>query len=417
MTGPSADNNYHVDRTTPLDADTFNGIFGSVGTRLTATEAVRADFDTLIAAGTAQAIAAVQDAISPYAEEAQTKAAQISAYLTAYLSDANPIRDAVLTAVLGGVAARGDTLAKLLALIDGFNLSSIDGLTEALAALAPLDSPQIIGVGTVLTAAPGTNSAQIANCAFVAAALAALVNSAPTTLDTLNELANALGSDPNFATTTATALGNRLRIDADQGLGSGAKAIGRTNLGLGGMSIKDSVAGADLPGGSWYRLATLTASNSAELFDTASLLSGCIEYEIVISNLLPSASGVDLYCQIQSGGAFQGANYSFASHTADTGGNTSYGATGAGGISISRPGNYTANAAPGCNGSIRITDPAQSSGPKALRWDTTQPTTVSDLCHVTGGGWWTGVGAVTGIRFFPSVGNFVSGVIHINGRR
>lgn len=36
-----------------------------------------------------------------------------------------------------------------------------------------------------------------------------LVNSAPETLDTLNELANALGDDPNFATTVATQIGNK----------------------------------------------------------------------------------------------------------------------------------------------------------------------------------------------------------------
>lgn len=39
--------------------------------------------------------------------------------------------------------------------------------------------------------------------------IAALVNSAPSALNTLNELANALGEDPNFATTTSTALGER----------------------------------------------------------------------------------------------------------------------------------------------------------------------------------------------------------------
>ena len=38
-------------------------------------------------------------------------------------------------------------------------------------------------------------------------AVAALVDASPTTLDTLNELAAALGDDPNFATTTATAIG------------------------------------------------------------------------------------------------------------------------------------------------------------------------------------------------------------------
>ena len=44
------------------------------------------------------------------------------------------------------------------------------------------------------------------------ARIAAVVNSAPSTLDTLNELANALGNDPNFATTTANLIGTKLSL-------------------------------------------------------------------------------------------------------------------------------------------------------------------------------------------------------------
>ncbi|UHG93425.1 hypothetical protein [Spirosoma oryzicola] len=49
---------------------------------------------------------------------------------------------------------------------------------------------------------------------FVNAKVAALVNAAPTTLDTLKELSDALGGDANFATTTTTALGKRVGVDA-----------------------------------------------------------------------------------------------------------------------------------------------------------------------------------------------------------
>ena len=48
--------------------------------------------------------------------------------------------------------------------------------------------------------------------ANVATAVAGIVDSAPGTLDTLNELAAALGDDANFATTTATAIGNKSDI-------------------------------------------------------------------------------------------------------------------------------------------------------------------------------------------------------------
>lgn len=61
-------------------------------------------------------------------------------------------------------------------------------------------------------------------------AAAALVDGAPGALDTLNELAAALGDDPNFAATTTTALGNRLRVDAAQTLSAGQKQQGQDNL-------------------------------------------------------------------------------------------------------------------------------------------------------------------------------------------
>lgn len=82
-------------------------------------------------------------------------------------------------------------------------------VTLALGAKANLVSPKFTGIPEVPTAAPGTNSLQAANTAFVAAALAALVDSSPGALDTLNELAKALGNDPNFATTVMNALAGK----------------------------------------------------------------------------------------------------------------------------------------------------------------------------------------------------------------
>ena len=45
---------------------------------------------------------------------------------------------------------------------------------------------------------------------YVDTAVSGLVNSAPATLDTLKELSDALGADPNFSTTMTTALGNKV---------------------------------------------------------------------------------------------------------------------------------------------------------------------------------------------------------------
>ncbi|WP_256672122.1 hypothetical protein [Pseudomonas sp. o96-267] len=74
---------------------------------------------------------------------------------------------------------------------------------------APLASPGFSGTPTVPTAAAGTNTAQAASTAFVQTAIAALVASSPAALDTLNELAAALGNDPNFAATMTNALASK----------------------------------------------------------------------------------------------------------------------------------------------------------------------------------------------------------------
>ncbi|ENE4646346.1 tail fiber protein [Salmonella enterica subsp. enterica serovar Montevideo] len=79
---------------------------------------------------------------------------------------------------------------------------------------APLNSPALTGTPTTPTAPQGTNNTQIASTAFVMAAIAALVDSSPDALNTLNELAAALGNDPNFATTMTNALAGKQPKDA-----------------------------------------------------------------------------------------------------------------------------------------------------------------------------------------------------------
>ena len=64
-------------------------------------------------------------------------------------------------------------------------------------------------------------------------AVSALVNGSGTTLDTLKELANALGNDANFAATIATQMGKRVRVDAAQTFTVPEQAQGCANLGIG----------------------------------------------------------------------------------------------------------------------------------------------------------------------------------------
>ncbi|EJI1470089.1 prophage tail fiber N-terminal domain-containing protein [Escherichia coli] len=74
---------------------------------------------------------------------------------------------------------------------------------------APLDSPAFTGTPTTPTPPDEAAGLETANAAFVRKLLAALVDSSPEALDTLNELAAALGNDPNFATTVTNALAGK----------------------------------------------------------------------------------------------------------------------------------------------------------------------------------------------------------------
>ncbi|WP_170875069.1 phage tail protein, partial [Escherichia coli] len=79
---------------------------------------------------------------------------------------------------------------------------------------APLNSPALTGTPTTPTAPKGTNNTQIASTAYVMAAIADVIDASPDALNTLNELAAALGNDPDFATTMTNALAGKQPKDA-----------------------------------------------------------------------------------------------------------------------------------------------------------------------------------------------------------
>lgn len=87
-------------------------------------------------------------------------------------------------------------------------------LATQISAKADLSSPAFTDKPTTPTAAEGDKSQQIANTEFVMHAIASLVDSSPEALNTLNELAQALGNDPNFATTVTNALAGKQPLNA-----------------------------------------------------------------------------------------------------------------------------------------------------------------------------------------------------------
>ncbi|WP_458860053.1 glycine-rich domain-containing protein [Enterobacter asburiae] len=97
---------------------------------------------------------------------------------------------------------------------------------------APKASPTFTGTPTAPTPANSDNSKKLATTEFVAKALAALAGSAPKTLDTLKELADALGNDPNFATTVLNKLAEKLAKDQN-GADIPDPVLFVKNLGLG----------------------------------------------------------------------------------------------------------------------------------------------------------------------------------------
>ncbi|HGA2725039.1 TPA: phage tail protein [Enterobacter hormaechei] len=132
---------------------------------------------------------------------------------------------AALIALVNGAPATLDTLKEIATAINNDpNFSTT--INNALALKAPLASPALTGTPTAPTAAQTVNNTQIATTAFVKSALAALVGSSPAALDTLNELAAALGNDPNFATTMTNALAGKQPLDSTLTTLSGKTADG-----------------------------------------------------------------------------------------------------------------------------------------------------------------------------------------------
>ena len=130
--------------------------------------------------------------------------------------------------------------------VSATELGYLDGVTSAIqtqidsklatstasSTYAPIASPTFTGVPAAPTATAGTNTTQVATTGFVTTAVANLVASAPSTLDTLNELASALGNDASFSTTVTNSIATKLPLAG--GTMTGAIAMGTNKItGLG----------------------------------------------------------------------------------------------------------------------------------------------------------------------------------------
>jgi hypothetical protein len=113
---------------------------------------------------------------------------------------------------------------------------------------APLAGPALTGAPTAPTAAANTNTTQIATTAYVQTELTDLIDGAPGTLDSLNELAAAINDDANYNSTLTTALGTKVAKTSNQALGTAANVMtisGNTITLARGDSTTDTVTVPD----------------------------------------------------------------------------------------------------------------------------------------------------------------------------
>lgn len=119
---------------------------------------------------------------------------------------------------------------------------------------APLDSPAFTGTPTTPTPPDNAKGSEMANVEFVRKLIAALVGSVPESLDTLQELADALGNDPNFATTVLNKLAGKQPLDDTLTALSGKSVDGlieyvglRETINRAADALQKSQNGADIP--------------------------------------------------------------------------------------------------------------------------------------------------------------------------
>jgi hypothetical protein len=175
--------------------------------------------------------------------------------LAGTITSADIANDTIVNADINTAAAIDWTKLGISSTVSSTEIGYVDGVTSAIqtqidaklatttaaSTYAPLASPTLTGVPLAPTAAANTNTTQIATTAYVQTELTDLLGGAPGALDTLNELATALGNDANYSTTITTALAGKLALAG--GTMTGAIAMGTNKItGMGTPTVSTDAA-------------------------------------------------------------------------------------------------------------------------------------------------------------------------------
>ena len=159
--------------------------------------------------------------------------ATVASNLVAAINEVKAIADAAAGGGSGDLLSANNlsdvaNQATALANLGGLNQGQVDGRVSAIGDPKYLqlsnNLSDLANQATALANLGGLNQAQ------VDARIQLIVDAAPANLDTLSELAAALGNDSDFAATVTAGLANRLRVDGAQGLSVAQQQQGRDNL-------------------------------------------------------------------------------------------------------------------------------------------------------------------------------------------
>ena len=134
-----------------------------------------------------------------------------------------------LNEVLAKTNVNSNAIGTLAGLTTTAKSNLVSALNEVQASVSAIDLTSLINDAAVAGVTNKTYSADRI-LSLVAGSINQLVDSSPATMDTLRELAAALGDNPNFATTIATSLGQRVRVDAVQTFTAIEQEQARSNI-------------------------------------------------------------------------------------------------------------------------------------------------------------------------------------------